>query len=147
MNARGMGQGGWVPEGLLHECSFFLPCVPPTYYLVTASTLLSMVLIPFLVTVLSFWNTTHWPFPPAKCCMSLSSTNAPSLTPASLPSPSLPLFLPISLARWIGITQSIYYEQINVAYVVADRLSPWQPMREHFKMCFRLIRGTFAAFI
>lgn len=136
-----------IPDGLLHERSFFLPCVPPTYYFVSASTLRSMVLVPFASLSPSF----HFRIPyinclsPAKCCMSLSSTNVPS--PASPPYPSLPLLLPISLAGWIRTTQSIYYEQINVTYVVGDRLSPWQHMRKHFKMCFRLIRGTFAALI
>nr|BAB25884.1 unnamed protein product [Mus musculus] len=36
-----------IPGGLLHERSFFLPCVPPTYYFVSASALCSMVLLPF----------------------------------------------------------------------------------------------------
>lgn len=79
--------------------------------------------------------------------MPLWSTDLLSLSPASSPSPSLPRLLPISLARWIRIAQSVYYEQINVPYVVDDCLSPWQHMRENFKMHFRLIRVTFAELI
>lgn len=135
---------GWMPGVGDPRGAFvrmqLLSCYPPTSPFVTASTLLPMPL------------SRHFRIPstdlshlPNVAC--LSPTNAPSLTRAFPPSPSLPFLLPISLARWIRIILSIYYEQINVAYVAVDRLSPWQHTRKHFKMCFRLIRGTFAALI
>lgn len=124
------------PDRLLHGCSFF-PCVPPTYpFHHHLPRLLFIMLIPLLPCHCFVFVTIYQPCLICHMSACLFNSRTPSLLPV-LPLPAhLCLFfsLPISLARWIGIAQSTYYEQINVVYGEADRLSPWQHMRENFRM-------------
>lgn len=134
----------------MNAASFFVSHQPTVFTIASTFAFYGANPFCFLVTVLSTYEHSL----PAPCvhlshvaclCNPHPSSLSP-LLPSSLP-PCLCLSfsLPISLARWIRTAQSIYYEQINVAYVAVYCLSPWQHLREAFRRYLRLIRVTFVA--
>lgn len=133
LNGRQERMSSPPPTGFCMDAASFLVSYQPTL-LIIASTFALYGLIPFAS--LSVYNNLPALSDLSNRCPHVSLILICLLSHLCLPPfPHLCLSfsLPISLARWIVIARSIYYEQIHVAYAVGDHLSPCQHMRENFR--------------
>lgn len=135
------GRQEWMSSppltGFCMDAASFLVSHQPTLFIIASTfALYGTNPLCFLVSALSVYNNLSALSDLSNKCLHVSLIHIflSHLCFPLFPHLCLSFSLPISLARWIVIARSIYYEQINVAYAVGDRLSPWQHMRENFRV-------------